>query len=124
MSTDILRNINTIFTLENGILIIQGNLAFSFREGSTHAFHHPFMSLSLRTDILPNPRLVLPYNAFLKSYLNATLKQVSILPPSHVDQVVVTVVTFCLRSSVFWALKLIFLILATEDPECSPCPVA
>lgn len=28
------------------------------------------------------------------------------------------------RHSIFWALKLIFLILAFEDPECAPCPIA
>lgn len=53
--------------------IIQGSLAlFPFREGSTHAFHHLGFSLSLVTDIFPNPRLVLLYNTFPKFCLNAT----------------------------------------------------
>lgn len=30
----------------------------------------------------------------------------------------------CSSSSIFWALKLIFLIIAFEDPECAPCPIA
>lgn len=73
--------------------------------------------------------LVLKLSCFTKilfiAYLyEIILKQTNISPPCAVDQLVIILVTFCIRSSIFWALKLIFLILASEDPECAPCPIA
>lgn len=47
---------HNMYSREWGItLIIQGSLTLSFREGSTHAFHHPITSLSIMTDVFPNP---------------------------------------------------------------------
>lgn len=49
--------------------------------------------------------------------------QINSPPPWTVKYVVIILNTTCIRSSIVWALKLIFLILASEDPECAPCPI-
>lgn len=100
--------------------------------GGMHVFHHlvqfhaefNFLFLFYLTFFLIL-ELCLFTKILLKTYFyGITLKQVNFLPPCTVNQLVIILVTFCIRSSIFWALKLIFFILASEDPECAPCPIA
>ena len=99
--------------------------------GSMHVFSHPVKhhSVWFSVSILSSTCLILELYHFMKilfiTYLYRIIwKQTNISPPCTVDQLVTILVAFCIRSSIFWALKLIFLILASEDPECAPCPIA
>ena len=78
------------------------------------------------SNIFSNPRSIYLFiKILLKTYFyRIMIKQANIPPPCSIHQLVIILVTFCIRSSIFWALKLIFLILASEDPECAPCPIA
>lgn len=99
--------------------------------GSMHVFSHlvKYHSVWFSVSILSSTCLILELYHFMKilfiTYLYRIIwKQTKISRPCAVDQLVTILVTFCIRSSIFWALKLIFLILASEDPECAPCPIA
>lgn len=84
-----------------------------------------FNFVSILSNILLILDLYLLTKILFKTYFcGIALKQTNIPLPCTVDQLVIILVTFCIRSSIFWALKLIFLILASEDPECAPCPIA
>lgn len=84
-----------------------------------------FNFVSILSNILLILDLYLLTKILFKIYFcGLALKQTNIPLRYTVDQLVIILVTFCIRSSIFWALKLIFLILASEDPECAPCPFA